>query len=84
MNYSGLPLRDDVVVGHALYGALGNPADSGGDGSDDDGVFTVDIRTGTLVWTFDDQAEQGGWRLAGAAGRVFVARLTSLRAMPTL
>jgi eukaryotic-like serine/threonine-protein kinase len=82
--YSGIPLWSDVVVGHTLYGLMGNPADSTNGQGADEGVFTVDIRSGKVLWTFDDQAEQAGWRLAGAAGRVFVARRTTLRAMPTL
>ncbi|MFI9764560.1 PQQ-binding-like beta-propeller repeat protein [Streptomyces sp. NPDC051963] len=82
--YSGIPMRSDVVVGHALYGLMGSPADSTDGTGADEGVFTVDIRSGTLLWTFDDQAERPGWRLAGGAGRVFVARGTTLRAMPTL
>lgn len=82
--YGGVPLTADAVVGHALYGLLGNPAESGDGIGADEGVFTVDIRTGRLLWTFGDQAEQGGWRLTGAAGRVFVARRTTLTAMPTL
>ena len=82
--YGGVPLTADVVVGHALYGRLGNPAESGDGIGTDEGVFTVDIRSGRLLWTFGDQAEQDGWRLTGAAGRVFVSRGTTLRAMPTL
>ncbi|MGW2382101.1 protein kinase domain-containing protein [Streptomyces sp. NPDC001658] len=82
--YSGIPLWADVVIGHALYGLMGNPADSTNGQGADEGVYTVDIRSGKVLWTFDDQAEQAGWRLAGAAGRVFVARRTTLRAMPTL
>lgn len=84
VSYSGIPLWSDVVIGHALYGLMGNPADSTDGTGADEGVFTVDIRDGRLLWTFDDQAEQAGWRLAGAAGRVFVTRRTTLRAMPTL
>ncbi|MFF4274670.1 PQQ-binding-like beta-propeller repeat protein [Streptomyces sp. NPDC001536] len=84
MDYSGVPRRADVVVGHALYGLLGNPTDSPVQPGADRGVYTVDIRTGRLMWTFADQADPPGWRLAGAAGRVFVARRDTLRAMPTL
>lgn len=84
MDYSGVPRRADVVVGHALYGLLGNPTDSPVQPGTDRGVYTVDIRTGRLLWTFADQADPPGWRLAGAAGRVFVARRDTLRAMPTL
>ncbi|NNN38296.1 PQQ-binding-like beta-propeller repeat protein, partial [Streptomyces sp. S3(2020)] len=84
MDYSGVPRRADVVVGHALYGLLGNPTDSPVQPGTDRGVYTVDIRTGRLMWTFADQADPPGWRLAGAAGRVFVARRDTLRAMPTL
>lgn len=84
MLYSGITLRSDVVLGNALYGLMGDPTYSTDGSGADAGVFTVDIRSGTLLWTFDDQADQPGWRLAGAAGRVFVARRTTLSAMPVL
>lgn len=84
MLYSGLPLRADVVVGNALYGVMGDPTYSSDGSGSDAGVFTLDIRTGSLLWTFDDQAEQPGWHLAAAAGRAFVARRTTLTAMPPL
>lgn len=84
MEYSGIPRRADVVIGNALYGLMGRLTDSPDRSGTDKGVYTVDIRTGQLLWTFADQADPPGWRLAGAAGRVFVARRTTLRAMPTL
>ncbi len=83
LDFGAEPVRPGVVLGNALYGALGRRTGLDPDERLQDlGVYTADIRTGRLLWTFNDDANQAGWRLAGAAGRVFVARRTTLRALP--
>ncbi|MEU5957756.1 PQQ-binding-like beta-propeller repeat protein [Streptomyces sp. NPDC047525] len=80
-----LPLRPAVRQGHALYVPLGaEPKSGSATRTHDRGVVTLDTRSGRKLWAFNDDAEQAGWGLAGAAGRVFVARGGELRAMPSL
>ncbi|MEV0221067.1 serine/threonine-protein kinase [Streptomyces sp. NPDC050704] len=81
-DFGAEPVRPGVVLGNALYGALGRRTGPAHERLQDLGVYTADIRTGRLLWTFNDDVDQAGWRLAGAAGRVFVARRTTLRALP--
>ncbi|WP_344534096.1 serine/threonine-protein kinase [Streptomyces albiaxialis] len=85
LRHNALSQQPAVVLGHALYEALGAVPVAGDDERfSDAGVATVDTRDGSRAWTLSDDRPEPGWHLTGAAGRVFVRRRGVLRAMPVL
>ncbi|NGO81651.1 PQQ-binding-like beta-propeller repeat protein [Streptomyces sp. YC504] len=78
-----LPVQAVVREGEALYVPLGVDRRGHVDREHDLGVAVLDASSGAKLWVLNDDSAAAGWRLAAAAGRVFVARGTQLRAMPT-
>ncbi|MER7177693.1 protein kinase domain-containing protein [Streptomyces mesophilus] len=81
--HTPLPVRPPVREGQALYVPLGAGRRGDDDRPHDRGVAVLDALSGAKLWVLSDDSGQLGWRLTGAAGRVFVAHGEQLRAMPT-
>ncbi|MBC9711728.1 PQQ-binding-like beta-propeller repeat protein [Streptomyces sp. TRM66268-LWL] len=78
-----LPVQPPVQEGKALYVPLGVQHRDNEERRHDQGVAALDAASGTKLWVHSDDSGQPGWRLAAAAGRMFVAHGERLRAMPT-